>query len=149
MSLETSLERIATALEKLAGATMHIAGSNPTFANSSAPEGAGSTPEAPAKQTRAPRGSKTTEPATTPPPAATPAPTATTEAPLPYDILRANVIKLAALGSAGNAAAVKVLTEFGVKKASEAPDSKWGAMNDRILEEYAAINAPPAAEDFA
>ncbi len=133
MSLEQTLERIAAALEKLAivhAPAATVAAVNDAVKPAVAETGKAVNEVADAAAKKAAAADQGTDT-------------------LSYDILRANVIKLAACGSAGNAAAVKVLAEFKVKKASEAPATEWSAMNDRILEEYAAINAPPAAESFA
>jgi hypothetical protein len=143
--IEQTLERIAVALERLAAMHAPVAPSETKTTDIS---------DAAAKKAAQAAKVKAAAEKAAADKAAAEAVTTTTkqqdaEDTLPYDVLRANVIKLAACGSAGNAAAVKVLGEFKVKKASEAPATQWSAMNDRMLEEYAAINAPPAAESFA
>lgn len=60
--------------------------------------------------------------------AATTPPTTAASNEAAYEPLKTAVITLANSGAEGKAAAINILTKYGVKKASEAPAEKWPAM---------------------
>lgn len=72
--------------------------------------------------------------------------------PFDYDKLKAAVVELANLSADGKAAAVAILGEHNVKKASDAPAEQWPAMYEKVTAKLEALKAPAASageDEFA
>jgi ABC-type transport system involved in cytochrome bd biosynthesis fused ATPase/permease subunit len=67
---------------------------------------------------------------------------------LDYEPLKASVIALANHSGEGKAAAINLLSKFGVKKAAEIPSEKWAAAQAAFEAELALLNGE-TDEDFA
>ena len=67
-----------------------------------------------------------------------------------YDLLKANVIKLATkFGSDGKARAIEILAGYGVTKADQADPDRWPEMNEKFETAIAEAESKKDDEDFA
>ena len=143
MTIEATLDRIATALERLAEIK---AGSNTAVAAETpdAPKPRGrqmKEPEAPKAETVQAEAPKAETVQAQPAPAA-----AVAEPPFEYDVLKAEVLRLANKGAEGRERTAALLKEFGAAKAIDVPVERWNELLGRFQKESAELDG---AGDFA
>lgn len=151
MTIEATLDRIATALERLveikSGGNVSNAADTPD-----APKARGRQKKDTAAQPETP---KTEAPKTetaqaeapkTEPVQAQPAPAAAAaEPPFEYDVLKAEVLRLANKGAEGRERTAALLKEFGAAKAIDVPVERWNELLGRFQKESAELDG---AGDF-
>ena len=144
MTIEATLDRIATALERLveikSGGNVSNASETPD-----APKPRGR----PKKEAEAPAQPETPAQAEAPktePVQAQPAPAAAAaEPPFEYDVLKAEVLRLANKGAEGRERTAALLKEFGAAKAIDVPVERWNELLGRFQKESAELDG---AGDF-
>lgn len=69
------------------------------------------------------------------------------EPPFEYNVLKNSILELVNMSPEGRNKALKVLNKYGVKKASDAPVSKWQDLLDDITEQVTALQGEVEAEE--
>lgn len=152
MTIEATLDRIAAALERLADAKS----SATPAATPDAPKASRGRPKKEAETPTQPEAPKAEQAKAEPaqaeapkaePVQAQPAPAAAAaEPPFEYDVLKAEVLRLANKGAEGRERTAALLKEFGAAKAIDVPVERWNELLGRFQKEIAELDG---AGDFA